>query len=431
MVREKWGPYSDPQHPYFYEEDDVWMAPGFINQFYEVPDYWKTYVHEVDEEREMWLNSFYKAPLRLPMPAELEYWWANYEEPEFVLINKDPEPDPEDPSKLIYSDDPLILHTPTGGIIDYVDDEEHGIRLFWVPPHKEKEEFDLDEVEFLPLGFDEFYGREVKVDKENFLKRLITSIENKLKPLFEKLEKWTEEKKKESEIKIDLLRTEIELRKAELSLKEAIEDTDEEIKRMLKEEKKKAALDLQKEEDTLLPKQVEEIDKTKAKDDEDEVEDEAVDEEDITASSFGSVEEPDLTRNDVKGKGTGKSPFAASSLSFTASSIVSMVSQLLQQSFSEGKKSKLKTAIPHSPLSASCFNNLPLGGQQTLSAIAFSHTSCKSFRLMGVRHRQAVVPITKLRPRNCPKQKAYTKVREHFEEQSFNILSLHSPIHIQ
>jgi hypothetical protein len=44
--------------------------------WWQVPDYWKTYVHEVDEEREMWLNSFYKAPLRLPMPAELEYWWS-------------------------------------------------------------------------------------------------------------------------------------------------------------------------------------------------------------------------------------------------------------------------------------------------------------------------------------------------------------------
>lgn len=43
----------------------------------QVPDYWKTYVHEVDQEREMWLNSFYKAPLRLPMPAELEHWWSN------------------------------------------------------------------------------------------------------------------------------------------------------------------------------------------------------------------------------------------------------------------------------------------------------------------------------------------------------------------
>jgi len=42
----------------------------------QVPDHWKVYVHEVDEEREMWLNSFYRAPLRLPMPAELEHWWS-------------------------------------------------------------------------------------------------------------------------------------------------------------------------------------------------------------------------------------------------------------------------------------------------------------------------------------------------------------------
>ena len=30
------GPFSDPQHPYMYEEEDMWMAPGFINQFYPV-----------------------------------------------------------------------------------------------------------------------------------------------------------------------------------------------------------------------------------------------------------------------------------------------------------------------------------------------------------------------------------------------------------
>lgn len=46
---------------------------GYVLQ---TPDYWKTYVNEVDQERQMWLNSFYKAPLRLPMPAELEYWWS-------------------------------------------------------------------------------------------------------------------------------------------------------------------------------------------------------------------------------------------------------------------------------------------------------------------------------------------------------------------
>ena len=44
--------------------------------WWQVPDFWKTYVQEVDQEREMWLNSFYKAPLRLPMPSELEYWWS-------------------------------------------------------------------------------------------------------------------------------------------------------------------------------------------------------------------------------------------------------------------------------------------------------------------------------------------------------------------
>lgn len=40
VVREERGPYSDPQHPYFYEEEDAWMAPGFINQFYKVSQSW-------------------------------------------------------------------------------------------------------------------------------------------------------------------------------------------------------------------------------------------------------------------------------------------------------------------------------------------------------------------------------------------------------
>ncbi|PPD88430.1 hypothetical protein GOBAR_DD14640 [Gossypium barbadense] len=216
LLKEERGPYGDPQHPYFYEEEDVWMAPGFIKQFYEVPDYWKTYVHEVDQEREMWLNSFYKAPLRLPMPAELEYWWSKDETPEFVLINKEPEPDPEDPSKLIYTEDPLILHTPTGRLINYIEDEEHGVRLFWQPPVKEGEEIDPKKAKFLPLGFDEFYGREVIQKRDNIWKRLITAIENALKPGFDKLEKWTEEKKKAGELKMKLIEKELDLIEAEL-----------------------------------------------------------------------------------------------------------------------------------------------------------------------------------------------------------------------
>ncbi|KAG0480653.1 hypothetical protein HPP92_011511 [Vanilla planifolia] len=139
MVREERGPYGDPQHPYFYLDDDAWMAPGFINQFYDVPDSWKTYVEEVDQERQMWLNSFYKAPLRIPMPAELEHWWSkDPDDAEFILINQEPEPDPQDPSKLIYREDPLILHTPSGRLINYVEDEKYGLRLFWQPHLKRR-----------------------------------------------------------------------------------------------------------------------------------------------------------------------------------------------------------------------------------------------------------------------------------------------------
>lgn len=251
------------------------------------------------------------------------------EEPtEFVVVHGEPEPDPEDPSQLIYRDEPYIVHKPSGRLIGIEDDEEHGIRLYWKSSEEEEDE-DPDKRDYLPLGFDEFYGREVRVEKESSSNGLLTSIENKLKPLFKKLEKWTEEKMKESELKIDVLKAEIEYKEAELSLKEYTEDMNEELKRMQKEEEKKVALGLQEEEDTLPTKQVKEVEKTEVKDEEDEEdeeEDEAVDEEDITDSSFGSVEVQDLTRKDEKGEGTGKSPFAASSLSFAASSIVSMVS---------------------------------------------------------------------------------------------------------
>ncbi|KAG6521640.1 hypothetical protein ZIOFF_018765 [Zingiber officinale] len=50
-------------------DDELHQSPP------QVPNYWKTYVEEVYQKRGMWLNSFCKAPLRLPMPAELEYWW--------------------------------------------------------------------------------------------------------------------------------------------------------------------------------------------------------------------------------------------------------------------------------------------------------------------------------------------------------------------
>ncbi|OMO90216.1 hypothetical protein COLO4_19295 [Corchorus olitorius] len=327
MVREERGPYGDPQHPYFYEEDDVWMAPGFINQFYEVPDYWKTYAHEVDQERELWLNSFYKAPLRIPMPAELEYWWSKDHTPEFILVNKEPEPDPEDPSKLIYTDDPLILHTPTGRLINYIEDDEHGIRLFWQPPLKEGEDVDPEKAQFLPLGFDEFFGREV-IAEDGIWKRFIMAIENALKPGFEKLEKWTEEKKKASEMKMQLIEKKLDFIEAELCLEEAIEDMDEELRMKEKEEEKKMEMGLEEEEDTTVVADQEEKGIIKEDVDEDVVEEEEEEEEeeedDVTPSSFGSVAaDKGPAMNDQKGKKPRESPFSSSSLSFASCSLVS------------------------------------------------------------------------------------------------------------
>ncbi|XP_030522393.1 protein TIC 100 [Rhodamnia argentea] len=384
MVREERGPYGDPQHPYFYEEEDVWMAPGFINQFYEVPDYWKTYVGEVDQEREMWLNSFYKAPLRLPMPAELEYWWSQDHTPEFVLINKEPEPDPQDPSKLIYTEDPVILHTPTGRIINYVDDEEHGIRLFWQPDLKDGEDVDPEKVEFLPLGFDEFYGKEEVVKKESFWKRIIMAMENACKPTFDRLEKWTEEKKKASEMKIKLIEKELDLIEAELCLEEAIEDMDEELKMTEKDEENievglregvemDSSMSAKKDEKTLAADEEEEAE---GEEEEDEYEDE-----DAEPTSFGSVAvDQDSSKNDRKGSKPGGSPFSTSSLGFASCGLVSVVSSKLQHSFLSWKESRSSVNATPTLLIPGCssLNQVPHN-------LSYAPNLCKEGRLRARR----------------------------------------------
>ncbi|XAR60091.1 hypothetical protein NMG60_11033334 [Bertholletia excelsa] len=412
MVREERGPYGDPQHPYFYEEEDVWMAPGFINQFYEVPDYWKTYVHEVDQEREMWLNSFYKAPLRLPMPAELEYWWSKDETPEFVLINKEPEPDPEDPSKLVYTEDPLILHTPTGWIINYVDDEEHGVRLFWQPPLEEGEEVDPEKAQFLPLGFDEFYGRNTG-KTENIWTRIVNAIENACMPTLDKLEKWTEEQKEASKTRMELIEKELELVEAELSLEEAIEDMDEELKRIQKEEEKKVEKGVKDDEDVIFPEITSQDGKSlpgvedEEEEDEDEDEEEE-EEEDNTPSSFGSVmKDQGTTKDEQNRKRPGKSPFSSATLSLacrslvSSSSLVSLVPPQLKWSFLAWKERKLPpehSSSPRpSPSSPPCF-------------VRFPDTTSQCGKLRAVRQTyHQVKDITKLHLGNLSTQKSSVK----------------------
>lgn len=253
-----------------------------------------------------------------------------------MLINKEPEPNPDDPSQPIYDEDPLILHTPTGRLIDYVDDEEHGIRLFWQPPVKEGEEPNPDEAEFLPLGFDEFYGREVTVPEDNWWIRLVKSMENRATKVLDGLDKWAEEKKKSSEAKIEVLKKEVELMEAEMDLKEAIEDLDEELKMLQEEEENKAEEEgVEEEEETTIsePATNAEAKQTsfggEAKeevDDQEEEEEEEDDDDDATASSFGSARGQSSANKNEKGSGFGKSTFAASSLTFGSSNLVSLVS---------------------------------------------------------------------------------------------------------
>ena len=246
--------------------------------------------------------------------------------PEFVLLNKEPEPDPNDPSKLVQKEDPVILHTPTGRIINYVEDEKHGIRLFWQPPLEEGEEVDPSKVEFLPLGFDEFYGKEVVVKKEHPIKSFVLGIEKSVKPMLDGLEKWTEEKKKAYEERKEMIQQELELVEAEICLEEAIEDMDEELKKKEQEEEKKTEMGLTEEdEDVLVPVYKEEKVVTakekiqenkqeeKYKDDDDEDDDDGDDDDDddddddLGPSSFGSAD-----------KGRRNSPFSSSSLSFAS-----------------------------------------------------------------------------------------------------------------
>lgn len=228
MVREMKGPYGDPQHPYMYEEDDLWMAPGFINMFYEVPDFWKRYVHDVDQEREMWLNSFYKSPLRIPMPAELEYWWSK--DPEFVRVGN---PNNEE--------DELLLHLPTGRLINWAEDSEGRVRLFWQPLGS-GDEVKPEDVKFLPLGFDEFMGKtkEVSESQEEKLERI---LEEEKRSINEKFRKRIEEKNKEWEEERKNIELEMKYIENQAKMEDAMEEMEYrlELKQVYDELKERVA----------------------------------------------------------------------------------------------------------------------------------------------------------------------------------------------
>lgn len=242
-----------------------------------------------------------------------------------MLINKEPEPDPKDPSKLIYTEDPLILHTRTGRLINYVEDEEHGVRLFWQPRVEDGEDMDPEKIEFLPLGFDEFYGRATPgTEKEVKPSGVIAAIDNAFKPLLNRIQKWIEEKKKTSEANLKLYEKELEFIDAELDLEEAMEDMEIILKEKQKEEEKRAAVENDTDEMPASTGQ----DEARPDDGEDGDDDE---DDEGAPTSFGTVGEGadgDILDGSEEKK-SGRSPFSSLSMSLASWSLASMVSTLI------------------------------------------------------------------------------------------------------
>ncbi|CAI7731155.1 unnamed protein product [Closterium sp. NIES-53] len=172
VVREVKGPYNEPSHPYLYDEDDMWQAPGFIHEFHDVPAVWRKYADEVDGERQLWLNSFKKAPLRLPSPSELSYLWDQKEE--FVVLRNSPrlperagESAEEAEMRRADMQGQVLVHVPSRQIINWTTDEEGKLRLF-VQPFTKDGKVDPSKARPLPLGFDEFIkGEEMEQEEED------------------------------------------------------------------------------------------------------------------------------------------------------------------------------------------------------------------------------------------------------------------------
>lgn len=205
-----------------------------------------------------------------------------------------------------------------------MDDEKYGVRLFWQPPLKEGEDVDPDKAHFLPLGFDDFYGRSAPVEKkEGPVRALITAIQNTLKPLLDGLGHWAKEKLEASEMKLKLIEKQLEFVEAEISLEEEIEDLDRELKRKQEEEEKQDVADENQDD---APASAAVPDEAAPEEMEDEDEDDDDNEEGPT--SFGAVNQG-RTDNDTSAKGSkpGKFPFSSLSLSLLHSGPLSTVSQ--------------------------------------------------------------------------------------------------------
>ena len=206
--------------------------------------------------------------------------------------------------------------------------------MFWQPPLKEGEDVDPEKVKFLPLGFDEFYGRKV-IDKENSSKHSVSWLKNGLKSRLDSLQKWAEERKKDSELEKELIEKELEMIETEIFMEETIEDMEEELKWIEKEEDKKMMGLLGK--DSTSSTNLE----TKASVEEEGEEennydyDDDEDADDAPPSSFGSIAAYQDPSKDQKPNKPRDSSFSTASLHFASSTPVSGVSSFFMCTFNE------------------------------------------------------------------------------------------------
>lgn len=312
MVRQVRGPFTDPSHPYMYEEEDLWMAPGFLNAYYEVPEDWRVYVEDLDSEREMWLNSFMKAPFVIPMPPELEYMWQ--QEDEFVLLGNQPSAmldlNPENvarASKDLQGE--VLLHVPSGRIINWITDAEGKLRFFF-QPITENGEVIPEAIIPLRQGFDE-YMKDEKDDtedagKKNFFQRLKEAWAESSEEAREKRER----KKEELDIKfkqdVQALEFRQKLRRAERNLALQIKIEKLRAERKSKSASKEDAVDqTQSEESSQDQQEEDDVAKSPAVDDDDskEVKTSTEDKENTTQEDQEDQEDND---DDKKPRSFGK-----------------------------------------------------------------------------------------------------------------------------
>ncbi|XP_024394868.1 protein TIC 100 [Physcomitrium patens] len=446
MVREMKGPFSDPQHPYMYEEEDMWMAPGFINQFYPVPEVWERYVKEVDSEQEMWLNSFTKAPLRIPMPSELEYLWEKDEE--FLVLTG-----PSGDSGNSETDGAEVLyHVPTGQIINWAEDAEGKLRFF-IQPMVEDGSVEPDLAIPLPTGFKHFYGEKDSPDDDYESGDGDGEEGGKLLSQDEKLEKEWKEREEErkrrwaeedAERELEWAEREKEL-ELELELKNLdaqLDETVDEAEMLLKLEDLYGATESGKEEDRVDAEgrkeeaslEEESTSRDSVKDDEEVDDEDQDDDEDPKPRSFGKVAMASPQGGNSGSSGNTSFPTAFASISLATQTTMKQVLGLVVKN---SRKTWLADLLSPKSVATPTINSTASPMQLQPDSMVFSPLKEVSVNIRSTR------PLSKLtataRPQMQPKTRIIPRPRssscriiatEQWSTPSIEVLSLCLPVEV-